>query len=211
MSLWYKFLYRVGITPWESDSDSLAPQIGSLLEREEHCREPPYGAALDLGCGTGRWTIVLARRGWDATGIDIVPRAIQAARRRAAHNTTDVRFVEGDVTRLRDADVGTDFSFFLDVECFNHLDDAERAAMGREVTAVAAPEAHLLLLAWKPARRGPLPPGADMDDLRAAFEEWEIVDSEPYGADLPAPLKKADPHWYRLARSRTAPSDVTEL
>jgi hypothetical protein len=42
----------------------------------------------------------------------------------------------------------------LDVECFNHLGDEERAAVGREVDAVAGPDAALILLVWSRARRG---------------------------------------------------------
>lgn len=201
MSRWYRFMYRVGFTPWESDAESLAPQLGALLTLEEARREPPYGPALDLGCGTGRWSVELARRGWQVVGVDVVPKAVDAARRRALASSVDVPFFEGDVTALRDAGVGSGFSFFLDVECFNHLNDAERRTMGREVDAVASADATLLLLVWTRARRGPLPPGADGEDLQTAFPGWEIIDEQPYEGVLPGPLRSVAPRWYRLARS----------
>ena len=94
MSRWYRFLYRVGFTPWEQDSAALAAQINALLAREEAGREPPYGSALDLGCGTGRWSVELARRGWQVVGIDVVPKAIHAARRRAQSERVDTTFIE---------------------------------------------------------------------------------------------------------------------
>ncbi len=56
---------------------------------------------------------------------------------------------------MRAADVGTGFRLLLDVECFNHLSDEQRAAVGTEVDAVAGPEAAILLLVWARARRGP--------------------------------------------------------
>lgn len=201
MSLWYRFLYRFGFTPWESDTATLAPQISTLLAFEEARREAPYGPALDLGCGTGRWSVELARRGWQVVGVDVVPKAVLAARRRAQAAGVDVELFEGDVTALRDAGVGSGFSFFLDVECFNHLNDSQRQAMGREVDAIASADATLLLLVWARARRGPLPPGASREDLKTAFPGWQIVEEQPYEGDLPRPLKNVAPRWFRLARS----------
>lgn len=201
MSRWYKFAYGIGFTPWEYDSAQMKAQISSLIAREETGREPPYGSALDLGCGTGPWSVVLAQRGWRVVGIDLIPKAARAARRRAQSAGVDIRFVEGDVTALREAGVGTGFQFLLDVECFNHLNDDKRAAMGQEVDAVAADDAALLLLTWARARRGPLPPGASRKDLATAFPGWRVVDEEPYTAKLPRPLRNIDPRWYRLIRS----------
>jgi SAM-dependent methyltransferase len=202
VSRWYRFMYRVGFTPWESDTETatMTPQIGTLLAFEEARREPPYGPALDLGCGTGRWSVELARRGWQVVGVDVVPKAIRAARRRAQAAGVDVAFFEGDVTALRDSGVGSGFSFFLDVECFNHLNDSQRQAMGREVDAIASADATLLLLVWARARRGPLPPGASREDLERAFPGWQIIEEQPYGGDLPRPLRNIAPRWYRLAR-----------
>lgn len=201
MTGWYRFAYRVGFRPWEQDTTTLAPQFGALIALEEATREPPYGPALELGCGTGRWSIELARRGWQVVGVDVVPKAIQQARQRAQEAGVDATFVEGDVTALHDACVGSDFSFLLDVECFNHLNDSQRLAVGREVNAVASADATLLLLVWSRARRGPLPPGANRDDLTTAFRGWRIVNEHPYEGVLPRALKSIAPQWYRLARA----------
>jgi hypothetical protein len=47
----------------------------------------------------------------------------------------------------------------LDTGTFHGLIAAKREAMGQEVSAVAAPDATVLLIAWAPKRRGPLPRG----------------------------------------------------
>ena len=201
MSRLYRFMYGLGFMPWEKDSATVGPDLEMLLAVEEAGREPPLGSALDLGCGTGRWSVELARRGWKVTGVDVVPKALHAARRRAQEAGVDASFVEGDVTALRNAGVGSGYSFLLDVECFNHLNDAQRAAVGREVNAAASPDATMLILVWARARRGPLPPGATRDDLTAAFPGWHIVDEHVYEGGLPRPLKSIAPRWYRLARS----------
>jgi SAM-dependent methyltransferase len=201
MSRWYRFMYGVGFKPWEADAATVALQLDPLLALEEARRERPFGSALDLGCGTGRWSVELARRGWTVVGVDVVPKAIHSAQRRARETGVDVAFVAGDVAALRRAGVGTGFSFFLDVECFNHLSDSQRAAVGSEVNAVASPDATMLLLVWARAHRGPLPRGASADDLTRAFSGWKIVDEIAYDGELPRPLKNIAPRWFRLARS----------
>ena len=54
MSLAYRILYAIGFTPWEQMAHpQIANQIADLFAREEEGLEPPYGSALDLGCGSG--------------------------------------------------------------------------------------------------------------------------------------------------------------
>ncbi len=113
----YALAYRFGITPWERYGKAAASSIEALLGREEAERSQPLGRALDLGCGRGLYTHELARRGWEAVGVDNVPRAIDAANRRSASGAT---FVVGDVTDLAPPDLGT-FDFFFDVGCFQGL------------------------------------------------------------------------------------------
>ena len=113
MSRWYRFAYRVGFTPWEADAATMIPQFDELVALVEETRTGPLGSALDLGCGTGRWSVRLAERGWQVVGIDVVPKAIDAARHRAEQAGVDVTFKEGDVTALRAASVGSNFNFLL--------------------------------------------------------------------------------------------------
>jgi SAM-dependent methyltransferase len=200
MSRWYRFMYRLGVRPWEDDTESQLNQLRSLLEQIENGCEAPYGAALDLGCGTGRYSVELAQRGWEVVGLDVVPRAVELARQRSHDAEVTVRFVEGDVTNLERAGVGDGFRLFLDAECFNHLTDDQRRGFARGVDALAGPDAELLLLVWRSARRGPLPPGASRDDLTRTFPGWTIVQECDYDADLPFPLRRIDPRWYLLAR-----------
>src|SRR3954454_10446578 len=114
MSAGYVLLYRFGITPWERYGKSAAASIAALLDREAAERSHPLGRAIDLGCGRGLYTAELARRGWEATGIDYVPAAIDAAKNKGVR---DVTYLVGDVTDLESAGLGM-FDFFFDVGCF---------------------------------------------------------------------------------------------
>jgi hypothetical protein len=114
----------------------------------------------------------------------------------------DVRLVRGDVTALRAAGVGSGFRLVLDTGTFHDLNSGQRDAMGREVSAIAAPDATVLLLVW-PKRRRPLIRGASRSEVEAAFPGWRVTDVEPSHFRLPKVLDlllKPDEHWYRLRR-----------
>ncbi|WP_240930499.1 bifunctional 2-polyprenyl-6-hydroxyphenol methylase/3-demethylubiquinol 3-O-methyltransferase UbiG [Isoptericola sp. BMS4] len=162
----YTRMYRLGITPWEGYAEAAAPSVAAVLDREEADRTRPLGRALDLGCGRGQYTPELARRGWDAVGIDVVPRAIEAARRRGSPGVT---YVVGDVTDLPAAGLGS-FDLFVDIGCFQGLDPASRAAEARGVTALASPGATVLMLAFGPTRWRRLVEGVGEAEVVAAFE-----------------------------------------
>jgi SAM-dependent methyltransferase len=59
---------------------------------------------LDVGTGTGRAAIALARRGARVTGVDASEEMLAVARRRAADRKVDVPFLEGDAHALQFAD-----------------------------------------------------------------------------------------------------------
>src|SRR3954447_2473383 len=142
-SMNYGLAYAVGFHPWE-DLAAHPPFATALLElvaREEEGREPPYGPALDLGTGSAIWGVRLAQRGWRVTGVELVENALRRARGRVAEAGVEMRLVHGDVTALREAGVGSGFRLVLDTGTFHGLSDDQRAAMGREVSAIAAPDA----------------------------------------------------------------------
>jgi SAM-dependent methyltransferase len=203
----YELAYKIGFHPWE-DLAEHPPFAGKLLElvaREEDGREPPYGPALDLGCGSAVWGVRLAKRGWEVTGVDVVEKALRRARERIQAAGVEMRLVHGDVTALREADVGTGFRLVLDTGTFHGLTDAQQEAMGREVSAICADDATVMLDCFSRRHRGPLPRGASRPDVERAFPGWEIsdvevADTEP---DVLARLFKFDERFYRLRRDES--------
>lgn len=205
MSVPYKLFYRLGFHPWEdlAEHPPFAEKLSELLDREEAGREPPYGRALDLGCGSAVWGVQLARRGWQVTGIDIVEKALQRGRERVRDAGVEMKLVQGDVSDLRSAEIGSDYRLVLDTGTFHGLAQAKRKAMGREVSRIAASDATVLLDVFAPRRRGPLPRGASQADVETAFPGWavtgvEVADAEP---DSIARRFKFDERWYRLRRA----------
>ncbi len=60
----------------------------------------PGRAVLDVGCGTGRHAVELARRGCRVTGIDLSHGMLEQARRRAESAAVAVDFRQGDATQF---------------------------------------------------------------------------------------------------------------
>jgi hypothetical protein len=200
----YRLAYAIGFHPWEdlAEHPPFAAKLLELVAREEDGREAPYGRALDLGTGSAVWGVRLAQRGWEVTGIDIVEKALRRATRRADSAGAKIRLVHGDVTSMRDAGLRPGFRLLLDTGTFHGLSDADRQTMGRELSAVAAPDATLILDCFAPRRRGPLPRGASRADVEQAFPGWtitdiEVADTQP---DALARLMRFDERFYRLRR-----------
>ncbi len=191
----YARMYRFGITPWERYGKAAAASIAALLDRESAERSRPLGRALDLGCGRGQFTPELGRRGWEAVGIAYVPAAIEAAGRQEAEG---VAYVVGDVTDLPSAGLGT-FDFFLDIGCFQGFDTPRQKAVGHGVSALANPDATLLMLAFGPNRLSRRMGGVSQAEVEAAFPDWELLDVRPADtAGLGWPMNRTSPQWYRL-------------
>jgi SAM-dependent methyltransferase len=180
---WYGFVYRtlylLGLKIWERE---LPPP--DLVQLVEGGSAP--GRALDLGCGTGTDSIYLARHGWEVTGVDMVPKALAIAQRRAAVAGVRPHFVEGDVTRLQDFGIDGGYDVLFDFGCFHTLPSDRRDAYVESVTAAAAPGATFLLFGFKrPPRMAPMQAGLTAEEVRQRFPErgWEVITAEPVGAD----------------------------
>ena len=185
----------LGITPWERYGATAGDSVARQLDREQGERVPPLGRALDLGCGRGRYTPELARRGWEAVGIDAVPSAIEAARRQGSDSVT---YVVGDVT---DPPQGLgSFDFFLDVGCIGGLALAPRRAAGQAVTRLASPAATMLLLTFGP-NGVPFLAGVSQAEVEETFPDWDLISIDAAEtAGLGWPMNRASPTWYRLRR-----------
>jgi SAM-dependent methyltransferase len=199
VSLFFRIAYLVGFKPW--DTGVTPPE---LVEVVEGAQALPPGRALDLGCGTGTNVIYLAQHGWDATGVDLVPRAIEEARRRARRAGVTARFLVGDVTRLSQLGVGIDYTLLLDLGCYHSLPERRRDAYVQGAAEVAAPGALFLLYGFHAgrARRGMRlgPPGIQPGEVAGRFGgRWELERQEEGKDGISA--------WYRLRRRADAASD----
>jgi SAM-dependent methyltransferase len=190
VSIFYRTAYLVGFKPW--DTGVSPPELVAVVEGPDAL---PPGRALDLGCGTGTNAIYLARHGWETTAIDFTPRAVKAARRKAAAAGVKPRLLEGDVTRLDQLGVGDGHNLLFDLGCYHSIPEAGRAGYARGVTAAAAGGATFLLFGFAPGQIRFGPAGTTRQELEARFSGWTI--EEATRGDTPGPMEA---YWYRLRR-----------
>ena len=103
--------YRDGELPWDTGRPSSELQRVLSQNTIQPCR------ALELGCGTGTNCIWLAQQGFDATGVDVAPLAVEQAQKRARAAGVNVHFMVADVLHL--PDLGGPFGFFFDRGCYH--------------------------------------------------------------------------------------------
>ncbi len=77
---------------------SEARRLADLIERT--VRPAPGVRVLDVACGRGRHSRILAGRGYDVTGVDLSENALRSARRRAEREGLSVTFQQADMRAL---------------------------------------------------------------------------------------------------------------
>ena len=170
----YQVLYRIGFTPW--DGHPLSPTLQQLIEGATALSA---GTALDIGCGTGDSSIYLARHGWQVTGVDFAPKALDKARAKAAAGHVRVDFVRADATRLQAEGIGKEtgaaFSLILDSGCLHGMSDEARARYVDELSAIAAPQTRLLIFAFTPGGQFGVQ-GIDQAEIERLFTpQWALL------------------------------------
>jgi SAM-dependent methyltransferase len=163
------------------------------------------GRLLDVGCGTGENALLAAAHGADTSGLDISPRAIEAARGKATARGLSARFVVGDALRLHD--LGEQFDVVLDSGTFHVFDDADRGRCVASLAAALRPGGRCHLLCFSERTPGTWGPRRiSEDDLQTAFTDgWAIEAIEPAEFELPDgnPLASIAPAWFAtIARTR---------
>jgi len=96
---------------------------------------PRSGKILELGCGAGNVSLLLAEKGYQVCGIDIAPTAIEWAREKAFNAKLKANFEVGDVTKLGRWEDGT-FDIVMDGHCLHCIIGQDRAEVLKEAYRV---------------------------------------------------------------------------
>ena len=100
------------------------------------------GRAIDLGCGTGRNSLRLARIGWEVTGVDASSVGLEMAAERAAIEGVTLHLVRADLLDFEPESC----SFELVVVANIHLMPEQRDLFFARAAAAVTPGGHLFIV-----------------------------------------------------------------
>jgi hypothetical protein len=174
--------YQKGEAFWDKGGPS--PPMKQYLERH-----PVRGRALVPGCGHGHEVALAVEHGLDATGLDIAPTGVAAAR--VLHPKFAGRFVVGDLFNPPPEMRGA-FDIVLEHTCMSGLHPTLRSDYRRGIDLTLR-RGGLLIGVWfiepdlEPGYEGP-PFPFSVPDLTALFAQgYEIV--EDYVPDVAFPSR----------------------
>lgn len=169
---------------------------------------PPGSEILDVGCGAGRHSVEMARRGYRMTGIDLSAGMLEEARKAAQAAGVFVEWLQADATHFQ-ADRLYDGTFCLCEGAFGLIGMGEDPrlhdeAVLRAIGAAVKPGAPFVLTAlngWRKLRQF-----AQEDVDNGLFDPYTLVEICSMEYDTPEGKKSV-----RLRERSSLPGDLEAL
>ena len=154
---------------------------------------PKQSKILDVGCGSGRFTIGAAQMGHNVTGIDITPAAIAAATEKAEKlSLSNVNFLVEDMTEIPFEDNKFDYVFCPRFSINAVATFEKRRKAVSEMIRVVKPGGTVYLESFNKLYlgRGPILPLKNLfsDLLRQLLIFWCRVTDREYNGLLPGDI-----------------------
>lgn len=99
MKQWYELLFENYARKYDEECYVQGTKGEcDFIEQEINCDKSLK--IIDIGCGTGRHSIELAKRGYDIIGIDLSESQLKRAREKAKEQMVEIDFQKGDARNL---------------------------------------------------------------------------------------------------------------
>ena len=99
MKQWYEELFTNYAQKYDRES-FVGGTIGECDFIEREINYDKTARILDIGCGTGRHAIELAKRGYNVTGIDLSESQLKRAKEKASAENLEISFIRYDARKL---------------------------------------------------------------------------------------------------------------
>jgi SAM-dependent methyltransferase len=187
--------------PWHRDSPGRV--LTSAVEARKGC-----GRALDMGCGAGVFSVWLAERGMDVTGLDLFPEAITMARALAEKKGVKAEFVCADLFSYAP---DRPFDLVFDSGCLHSLVGGDADSYKRQLLRWLNPRGDFVLEHWGKRHAIDWRPIGPRRRSQARIErmfrpEFDLVETEvnDFAAPLPfGPMVRGIGYWFRRAQDTT--------
>jgi SAM-dependent methyltransferase len=127
MKQWYQELFENYARKYDNE-DFTQGTIGEVDFIEKENSSSKSIQILDIGCGTGRHAIELAKRNYNVIGIDLSESQLARAREKADAAGVKVKFIQKDATRL-DFDAQFDLAIMICEGAFPLMETDEKNFM----------------------------------------------------------------------------------
>ena len=173
------------------DTGISPPELLDFIEKHKPAR------AIDIGCGTGTNLITLAKAGWQVTGVDFAPRAVQLANQKLIASGIRADLFVSDATKLHG--IAGPYDFALDIGCFHSIPKDGRAKYRKQLDRILATNGFWLMYGFlkpDPRQSGTGLVEADIslisaqmtlvsrrdgfDDKRNRSSAWFLFQKRPY-------------------------------
>ena len=130
----YKRAKRIEDLPWYRD---YPPRF---LSEALQAKDTP-ARALDVGCGTGSYSVIMAQNGYETTGVDYVEAALEMAQNRANDAHVTINFHQADVCDYQSEEP---FDLVLDSGCLHSLSNKQKYR--QNLLSWLKPNGHFILV-----------------------------------------------------------------
>lgn len=132
--------WQAGRTGW--DAGKSAPILHDLIERGVL----PPGRALVPGCGAGYDVVTLAKGGWNATGLDLAPTAVERFRQVREGAGVDAESASVEVANFFEWRPETTFDVIWDYTFLCAIEPEMRSEWSQQMERLLSPGGQLVTL-----------------------------------------------------------------
>lgn len=184
--------------PWHREAPSAV-----LVDAAAAYASP--GRALDVGCGAGVFSVWLAQRGFDVTGLDLFPQATDMARARAAAHGVKLTLVTGDLFAYAPAQP---FDLVFDSGCLHSLVGGDVRAYKRQLLGWLSAGGDYVLEHWGKRHAFDWHPIGPRRRSERTIERWFAPElalrrADPSDFEVPrpfGPVVRGVGYWFRRRR-----------